>query len=175
MSILPDLHSDLTRRTDAIVIAFNLATERDPWRRLPEPERINFLRNLIRPLAEVAASDPVDAAVCRRVLHIAARHGERRRQLELPVQILFDDVYYFRYAVCSQIDYDGSADAYTAAVTRVDQVLSVVTLATLRGYYRDEFEARGEWPDTLEALVREMSGVERRGEATSGLFQERGR
>ncbi|MEX2581807.1 MAG: PAS domain-containing protein [Gemmatimonadota bacterium] len=152
MTTLHDVQTRLAQHAPDIIDGFNRSTEQEPWIHLPEQERLNFLRNLIEPLTEVALSTSGDSKVYRRALHVAARHGERRHAQGLPEQILFDDLYLFRRAVCSQIECDDGA-LYAEAVNRIDAVLSLATFASLRGYYRDDFEARHQWPDTIDEIA----------------------
>lgn len=156
MGNLKDFCADLVEHRLEIAEAFNHATSREPWMNLPAPERINFLKNLIVPMAELAMAETPDPGLCRRALHMAARHGERRHEQGFPDGILFKDVYYFRQAICSYLDYTRSPDLFAEAIRRVDGLLTLLCLASLRGFYRDDFEARGEWPDTLDELGTEM-------------------
>lgn len=152
-----EFRTDIIGHVGDIAAAFNVATSKDPWLHLPEPERINFLRNLIQPMAELALSDHPDPILCRRALHMAARHGERRHEQGMSDTVLFDDVYYFRQAICSQLDYRREPELYGEAIRRLDSLLTLICLASLRGYYRDDFEAKGAWPDTLDELGAEMT------------------
>ena len=39
-------------------------------------------------------------------------------------------------------------------VERLDFVITTASLASMRGYHRDEFDALGQWPSTLDELLR---------------------
>lgn len=154
MNIHHDLQLQLSNRESAIIDQFNFVTERKPWNQLPNGERINYLRYMIQPLAQVVVSEGQDRKAYLRALHIAAHHGERRQGQGLPDSILFEDLSFFRWAVCSQIPLEEEFD-YLDTISRIDKLLTLASAAALRGYHRDVFEARGEWPDVLEMLISE--------------------
>ncbi len=156
MDTLRDLHRTLSAHTRDIVDAFNTATEREPWAKFAGEDRINSLRQVIEPFIALALVDSTEVALCRSALRAAAKHGEHRRNQGLPDETIFQDLYYFRKAVCSQLERDLPLELYTHAHARIDHLLALVASASLRGYYRGAYEARGDWPrvvDALEAMV----------------------
>jgi hypothetical protein len=150
------LRAELIHDTSDVVDAFNTATEQEPWTSLPEEERINFLRNLIEPLLEAGLAERLDRGRGSIALRIAASHGERRHEQGLPDSILIEDVYYFRRAIYEHIARHGEDDDCARIITRIDELLSRAFMASLYGYYREKFEARGEWPDAVEGLLGDV-------------------
>src|SRR5688500_13455687 len=96
-TLIPDRQLIITQAE--VVRAFNSATARPPWSRLPEEERINYLRQLVRPLINLATTDTQNAHLCRRGLLIAARHGQRRHEQGFSEEILLQDFDVFGRAI----------------------------------------------------------------------------
>lgn len=153
------VRSALSRRRPEIIAAFTAATDQEPWDRLPTHERINYLANLIIPFTNFALLPRSDRDSCRRTLHIAARHGERRSEQGFSDETLFQDLYHFRSAICSQLKNLDSSEVFTEAVLRIDKLVSLASLAALRGYYRSDYEARGEWPDVIDEISESSEAV----------------
>jgi hypothetical protein len=135
-----------------IVRAFNSATDRPPWSRLPEAERVDHLRRLAKPLVDLAASGVEDPKLCRRMLVLAVRHGQRRRDQGFTDDILVQDVHYFGAAVLTQFTTRYPEALPGPFVTRLEHLLSLICLASLRGYHRETFERQGRWPGVLADL-----------------------
>jgi hypothetical protein len=157
MKPLAKLHAELIHDAAAVVEAFNTATEQEPWRSLPEEERINFLKYLIRPLIEAGLSEELDERKGAMALHIAARHGMRRHEQGLPDSILIEDVYHFRRAIYTHLAHHEDVMECTPIIARIDDLLTRAFQASLYGYYRDAFEARGEWPKALDLLLKDST------------------
>lgn len=102
---------------------------------------------------------PHDRELCRTLLHRAAAHGEMRLEQGLPDALLFQELYLARESLWTYIkehdpDYGGLR---SEAILRIDMALSLAAKASLRGYHRPAFEARGEWPQVIDQLLEEWA------------------
>jgi hypothetical protein len=149
-----EVYLECIREEPDIVEKFIAATRRPPWSMFPEEERINFLRDLLEPLLRLAMPEGDERKLCDRTLRIAASHGEHRRAQGLGEDILFEDIDLFGRAVLSQLSELDPEVLESEAYGRVDGVLSLACMASLRGYHRQTFEEMGRWPNTLEELRR---------------------
>jgi hypothetical protein len=156
MRPLADVCQDLIVHKSDIVREFNAATACAPWDHLPEEERINFLRNLLEPLVRLTLVTPDGARLRRRTIVVAAYHGDRRRQQGFGDEILPQDFHALGQVIVSRLVQGDPETPETDAFQRIEGLLSVSCLASLRGFHRQQYEAQGRWPETLEVLDEEM-------------------
>jgi hypothetical protein len=158
---------------------FEATTRQEPWIHLPEGYRSEHLGEVIALACQLALQRPQDEEVCRQLLHTAARHGESRLHQGLPDSLLFQELYLARESLWVYLreQYGRGSQLVAEAVLRVDTALSLASKAAIRGYHRPAFEARGQWPSTIDLLVgewfpppplEELAAAEREESAGSG-------
>jgi hypothetical protein len=83
----------------------------------------------------------------------SAVHGSSRRQQGIGMDLVlreFDTLRHVMNAVLRGL----SSAAPSELASRLDFAITTASLASLRGYHRDEFDALGQWPSTLDDLLR---------------------
>lgn len=133
-------------------------TEEDPWIHLPRDYRLNHLADVVEPMTTLALTRSADAELCRDMLHLAAARGEKRLEQGYPDSLIFQEFPMLRQALWRYIRrfHDGNHDPRSfEAMVRIDAALALATKASLRGFHRPVFEARGRWPETIDELATE--------------------
>jgi hypothetical protein len=125
----------------------------DPWLALPRESRVNDLEHVARGLVDVALGEQVDADIRLKEVHVAAAHGEHRLAMGLPDNIIFTEYRMLRQVLWNFVTSHFPPSTAQQATFRIDACTTLVTLASLRGYHRAEFEHRGQWPAALEQLA----------------------
>lgn len=143
----------------AVLERFDSVTEQDPWTHLPGDYRVNYLGEVIAMASRLALSAPDDAELCRELLRGAAHHGHTRLEHGLSDSIIFREVYLVRESIWGYIqeNYPDEGETAAEAIIRIDAALSLASKASLRGYYRAAFEARGTWPQVIEQMTSEWN------------------
>lgn len=142
------------RHVPEIVQGLDALANQDPWSGMSVADRINALPELVHYTCALAFSRPRDPVLCRKVLEIAAHHGAVRRRQGIPDTALFNEFAIIRNGVWQflQERYRRHSDAAMEAILELDTVLGLASQASLRGYFRPEFEAAGGWDSTLHEL-----------------------
>lgn len=146
--------ADLKANAHRIVEAWDQAAHGEPWLSLPKDYRIDHLPRVISGLAEASLCNPHDVDAHRSQLWAAAKHGAERRRHGFSEHMLFREYHLLRHIIWRYLQRQGYTKQ-VEAITRIDTAISLATTASLRGFYRSEFEERGEWPECLEVLVSE--------------------
>jgi hypothetical protein len=84
----------------------------------------------------------------------AAVHGSSRRSQGIGMDLVLREFDALRHAMYAVLRSLASEPAPRELVARMDFVVTTASLASLRGYHRDEFDALGQWPSTLDDLLR---------------------
>ena len=84
----------------------------------------------------------------------AAVHGTRRRTQAIALDLVLREFDVLRQATGTLLRRLSPAQTHRDLVARLDFMITTASLASLRGYHRDEFDALGQWPSTLDDLLR---------------------
>jgi len=142
-------------RVPAIITRWETLADCEPWRRLTESQRRDYLPQFVDDLFKWTICD-APAGDAHPFLEAAAKHGYDRRLLGLSFDVVMQDSVMLRRAIwdCAQ-DLPDATDY----ILSVDAALSVGLMASLRGYGRPELHASGKWEDTLATLAEEWSST----------------
>jgi hypothetical protein len=124
-----------------------------PWSRLPEAERIDFLPPMLEATLRGTICEPPDMAARAEAVRAAAVHGADRRRQGFSEEELVHEHYLVRLALWSAVRNGESFRLRARAMARADVLLSALLMATLRGFHRDELEAKGRWAAALDDLL----------------------
>jgi hypothetical protein len=84
----------------------------------------------------------------------AAVHGTSRRMLAIGLDLVLREFDVLRHATSVVLRRLSPSQTHREFIGRLDFVITTASLASLRGYHRDEFDALGQWPSTLDDLLR---------------------
>ena len=144
----------LVRRRDDVL---------DSWRRGLGPDAAVLQRSgeETEPMAHVVDALLADLArsaeepmIAPETVFAAAVHGSSRRLQAIGMDLVLREFDVLRHATNAVLRGIATAPAPRELVTRLDFVITTASLASLRGYHRDEFDALGQWPSTLDDLLR---------------------
>ncbi|HET9982555.1 MAG TPA: hypothetical protein VFQ38_03175 [Longimicrobiales bacterium] len=128
---------------------------KEKWLALPESITYDSLPEVLQAIAAVALVTPFTAAACRTLVGFAAEHGETRQREGFPESLIYTEYQLLRRSLWEFVHDRIEPEAAVDAIMRVDAVLSLGTLASLRGFHRPTYEARNAWPRTLDELAKE--------------------
>ena len=81
----------------------------------------------------------------RRLIRVACKHGQRRREQGLSDSVLHREHHLLRAAIWDFVqDRHGSSDAAFEVVSHVDVASTLVTSGSLHGYHIEDLESREE-------------------------------
>lgn len=156
MRSFPEITDSITGNLADVLEEWGAAKHDEPWVTLPERPSLNNLPELVRFVAQVALVRPFNAEMRRNKVLAAASHGEHRRSEGWQEAQLFQEYTLLRRAIWRFIQQrHGSDDQSFQAIGQIDAALTLATVASLRGFHRDMFEQRGDWPQSLERLVND--------------------
>jgi hypothetical protein len=140
-----------------IIADWNMEASTETVLDIPRQHRTDDLPELLDSLVTLVTCSPEDAELeHRRMVAAAAAHGELRRKQNSDQSVLFNEHALLRRVLWRHIrDLEATQGTAVIAVLRLDVALGVATRAALHGYHRDEIEARGLWPATIERLTSE--------------------
>jgi hypothetical protein len=95
-----------------------------------------------------------DPMIAPESVFAAAVHGTSRRAQAIGLELVLREFDALRYAANNVLRHHSAAQAHRELVGRLDFVITTASLASLRGYHRDEFDTLGQWPATLDDLLR---------------------
>ena len=125
------------------------------WLALPENMDFDHLPDVLRALARATFSLRVDPDLARKLTEESAKHGSDRQEQGFQEAYLYAEYTLLRRSTWEMFqEHLSAAEAY-GAIVRADALLSLSTLACLRGFHRPTYEERGDWPATLDRLVDE--------------------
>jgi hypothetical protein len=84
----------------------------------------------------------------------AAVHGTSRRVQAVSLDLVLREFDVLRHAAKAMLRRLSPSQMDGELIGRIDFVITTASLASLRGYHRDEFDALGQWPSTLDDLLR---------------------
>lgn len=126
-----------------------------PWSRLPEPERTDFLPPLLEATLRGTITEPPDGQARSDAIKAAAVHGAARRRQGFTEEEVLHEHYLIRLALWSAARGGESFRLRARAMARADVLLSVLMLATLRGFRDDRPPADQRWEGALDDLLAE--------------------
>lgn len=135
----------------------------DEWRRQigPDLERLRQGAGRGEPMVHVV--DALLADLEREVrepmiapesVFAAAVHGTSRRMQGIGLESVLHEFDVLRHVANHVLRRISPTQPHRELVGRLDFVITTASLASLRGYHRDEFDALGQWPSTLDDLLR---------------------
>jgi hypothetical protein len=95
-----------------------------------------------------------EPAIAPESVFAAAVHGTSRRMQATSLDIVLREFDVLRHATTAVLRRHASSTPHQDLLSRLDFVVTTASLASLRGYHRDEFDALGQWPSTLDDLLR---------------------
>jgi len=95
-----------------------------------------------------------DPMIAPETVFAAAVHGSTRRLQAIGMDVVLHEFDVLRHAMNAVLRAISPTPAPPELVARLDFVVTTASLASLRGYHRDEFDALGQWPSTLNDLLR---------------------
>jgi hypothetical protein len=95
-----------------------------------------------------------DPMIAPESVFAAAVHGTSRRMQAVSLDLVLREFDVLRHAANAVLRRHAPAREHRELVGRLDFVITTASLASLRGYHRDEFDALGQWPSTLDDLLR---------------------
>jgi hypothetical protein len=134
----------------------------DRWRGSlgPDDSVVRHPRQVTEPMAHVVdalfadlqrpAAEPM---IAPETVFASAVHGTSRRQQGIGMDLVLREFDVLRHVMNAVLRGLSSA-APSELASRLDFAITTASLASLRGYHRDEFDALGQWPSTLDDLLR---------------------
>ena len=138
-----------------IVAEWRVIGRDEVWLALPENMDFDHLPDVLRALARATFVSELDRGLAREVTAASAKHGSDRQEQGFQESYLYTEYMLLRRSMWELFrEHLAPPEAYDAIV-RVDALISLSTLACLRGFHRSTYEERGDWPATLERLLDE--------------------
>ena len=154
------------RRTSPPLVAM-LAGRRDEllddWRRGLGPDATVLRRTDARTEPMMHVVDALLADLQRELrepmiapesVFAAAVHGTSRRMQAIGLDLVLREFDALRHAANALLRRLSPSQTHRELAARLEFVITTASLASLRGYHRDEFDALGQWPSTLDDLLR---------------------
>jgi hypothetical protein len=135
----------------------------DEWRRAlgsdartlqPPGERADPMSHVVDALLADLEREPGDPMVAPESVFAAAVHGAKRRMQGVALDLVLREFDVLRHVANALLCQLAPSRPHREIVQRLDFVITTASLASLRGYHRDEFDALGQWPSTLDDLLR---------------------
>jgi hypothetical protein len=135
----------------------------DEWRRGLGPDAIALRRtdSCTEPMGHVVDALLADLGresrekmIAPESVFAAAVHGTSRRLQGIGLELVLREFDVLRTATGAVLRRLAPSQPHRELIGRLDFVITTASLASLRGYHRDEFDALGQWPSTLDDLLR---------------------
>jgi hypothetical protein len=132
------------------------------WRGLgPDAATLRTLGGAGEPMSHVIDAlladlerEPGDPMIAPESVFAAAVHGTARRIQGVGMELVLREFDVLRHVANALLRQLSPSRPHREIVGRLDFVITTASLASLRGYHRDEFDALGQWPSTLDDLLR---------------------
>lgn len=125
------------------------------WLSLPPNMDFDHLPEVLRALARATFAPEVDRSLARQLTGESAKHGSDRHEQGFQESYLYTEYMLLRRSTWELFQEHLKAREAYGAIVRADALISLSTLACLRGFHRVTYEERGDWPATLDRLVGE--------------------
>lgn len=126
-----------------------------PWARLSESERVDFLPPLIDAVLRGTLRDVPDPRGRANAITAAATHGAHRRRQAFTEDELLHEHYLVRLAIWSASRGADSFRLRARAMARADVLFSALVLATLRGFHGEAADPDDRWSKALGDILRD--------------------
>lgn len=163
----PYAHRSVPPRDSSHSLVDMLVRNRDElleeWRRGLGPDATTLRRTGSRtePMAHVIDAlladlerESRDPMIAPESVFAAAVHGTSRRMQAIGLDLVLREFDVLRHAANAVLRRHAPSQSHRELTARLDFVITTASLASLRGYHRDEFDALGQWPSTLDDLLR---------------------
>ncbi len=127
----------------------------EPWARLDESERVDFLAPLIDAVLRGTLPEVPDPRGRASAITAAATHGAHRRRQAFTEDELLHEHYLVRLAIWSASRGGESFRLRARAMARADVLFSALVLATLRGFHGEAADLDHRWSKALADILRE--------------------
>jgi hypothetical protein len=117
-------------------------------------ERAEPMAHVVDALLADLERDTRDPMIAPESVFAAAVHGTSRRLQGIALELVLREFDVLRHVVNALLGRLAPSRPHREIVGRLDFVITTASLASLRGYHRDEFDALGQWPSTLDDLLR---------------------
>jgi hypothetical protein len=132
------------------------------WRGLgPDAQALKSLGGDREPMSHVIDAlladlerESGDPMIAPESVFAAAVHGTSRRMQGIGMELVLREFDVLRHVANALLRQLAPSRPHREIVGRLDFVITTASLASLRGYHRDEFDALGQWPSTLDDLLR---------------------
>lgn len=156
VSSIAELCEHLEDHVEAIVSEWVVLASEEPWAQLEPTERLDDIRPLVRGILQTSLADPRNLDTHREKIAAAARHGRQRRKQGFDAPLLFAGYTFLREAMRRHLLGCGvPVEMAMDALLRIDIATTMASMASLRGFYREEHEALGGWERVLDEMARE--------------------
>jgi hypothetical protein len=135
----------------------------DEWRRGLGPDAVALRRadahtepmvHVVDALLADLERDTGEPILAPESVFAAAVHGTSRRLQGIGMDLVLREFDVLRHATNAVLRRHSPEQTHRELVGRLDFVITTASLASMRGYHRDEFDALGQWPSTLDDLLR---------------------
>lgn len=135
----------------------------DEWRRGlgPDADALRRASDTSEPMAHVVDAlladlerEVRDPMIAPESVFAAAVHGTSRRMQAVGLELVLREFDVLRHVTNHVLRRISPSQPHRELVGRLDFMITTASLASLRGYHRDEFDALGQWPSTLDDLLR---------------------
>jgi hypothetical protein len=154
-----EMRTEIHNRADTIahsmVEQWRFVAENEVWLSLPPAMSFDDLPNVVRAIAEAALHDRFTEDDLHDVLRYSALHGLHRSQEGFQEAFLYTEYHLMRRSLWDMIRSSLDPSDAVDCITRVDAVITLATMAGLRGFHQQTFIQRGEWPAALHRLLQE--------------------
>ena len=160
-------HLSVPPRSNSHSLVEMLVRHRDDlleeWRRGLGPDAATLCRATVctEPMAHVIDALLADLErelrepmIAPESVFAAAVHGTSRRIQGIGLELVLREFDVLRHATNAVLRRHAPSQPHRELIGRLDFVITTASLASLRGYHRDEFDALGQWPSTLDDLLR---------------------
>lgn len=125
------------------------------WLALPENMDFDHLPAVLRALARATFAPRMDRDLARKVTDESAKHGSDRHEQGFQESYLYSEYTLLRRSTWELFQEHLPTEQAYEAIVRADALISLSTLACLRGFHQQTYQERGDWPATLDRLVDE--------------------
>ena len=151
---IDELCEGLRCRLPQILADWEAIVDEEAGQALPGRHRLSELGDVVLRLAHQAAHESADRESRSGALATAADHGSALRAHGMPDDIMFTEFTLLRRAIWYHLQGAGAGETRaTEAIARIDEAITLTTMAALHGYHRRELESLGRWPAAIHDLA----------------------
>jgi hypothetical protein len=137
-----------------VVRSWNEMMRGTPLDSVKGTERLDNVPDLVLGMVEASLCNPADRASHEEKVAAAVKHGEVRREQGFSEELLFEEYDALRKAFWRTIRaIEDDAERCTMGILRIDLAMTLATHASMRGFFRKEIEATGDWDQEIRELA----------------------